>query len=65
MAVFHFAESLYTMPLIYIHSEKADSVITHLMQALVIMGKLVQIEVNNAPTYASNKMKQFFTYYNM
>ena len=44
-------------------SEKADSAVTHLLEVMAIMGIPVQIEADNAPAYASSKMKQFFAYY--
>ena len=46
-------------------SEKADSVITHLLEIMAIMGILAQINTDNDPAYASKKMKQFFAYYNI
>ncbi|KAL6092360.1 hypothetical protein STEG23_021666 [Scotinomys teguina] len=46
-------------------SEKADSVITHLLEVMAIMGIPVQIKTDNAPAYVSNKMRQFFAYYNI
>ncbi|KAL6031936.1 hypothetical protein STEG23_004786 [Scotinomys teguina] len=46
-------------------SEKADSVITHLLEVMAIMGIPVQIKTDNAPAYVSNKMRQFFVYYNI
>ncbi|KAL6044970.1 hypothetical protein STEG23_011887 [Scotinomys teguina] len=73
MDVFHFMEF---GRLMYVHhtidtysgfqwatpmsSEKADSVITHLLEVMAIMGIPVQIKTDNAPAYASNKMRQFF-----
>ena len=46
-------------------SEKADCVITHLLEVVAIMGMPIQIKTDNAPAYVSSKMKQFFTYYNI
>ena len=46
-----------------LNSEKADSVITHLLE--VIMGIPVQIKTDNAPAYVSSKMKHIFAYYNI
>ena len=46
-------------------SEKADSVITHLLEVMAIMGIPTQIKMDNGPAYISNKMKQFFEYYNI
>ncbi|KAL6091374.1 hypothetical protein STEG23_027112 [Scotinomys teguina] len=46
-------------------SEKADSVITHLLEVMAIMGIPAQIKTDNAPAYVSGKMKQFFAYYNI
>ncbi|KAL6033549.1 hypothetical protein STEG23_027423, partial [Scotinomys teguina] len=78
MDVFHFAEF---GKLKYVHhtidtysgfqwatalsSEKADSVITHLLEVMAIMGIPAQIKTDNAPAYVSGKMKQFFAYYNI
>ncbi|KAL6070467.1 hypothetical protein STEG23_006054, partial [Scotinomys teguina] len=78
MDVFHFAEF---GRLKYVHhtidtysgfqwatpmsSEKADSVIIHLLEVMAIMGIPVQIKTDNAPAYVSNKMRQFFAYYNI
>ncbi|KAL6035037.1 hypothetical protein STEG23_037457 [Scotinomys teguina] len=72
MDVFHFAEF---GKLKYVHhtidtysgfqwatalsSEKADSVITHLLEIMAIMGIPAQIKTDNAPAYVSGKMKQF------
>ncbi|KAL6083314.1 hypothetical protein STEG23_007305 [Scotinomys teguina] len=72
MDVFHFAEF---GKLKYVHhtidtysgfqwatalsSEKADSVITHLLEVMAIMGIPAQIKTDNAPAYVSGKMKQF------
>ena len=39
-------------------SEKADSVITHLLEVIAFMEIPVQIKTDNAPAYVSNKMKQ-------
>ena len=41
-------------------SEKADSVITHLLEVIAFMEIPVQIKTDNAPAYVSNKMKGFF-----
>ena len=41
-------------------SEKADSLITHLLEVMVIMDIPAQIKTDNSPTYVSKKMKQFF-----
>ena len=46
-------------------SEKADSVITHLLEVMAIMGIPMQIKTDNNPAYISDKMKQFFAYYNI
>ena len=46
-------------------SEKADSIATHLLEAMPIMGVQVQINTHNAPAYTSTKMKQDFAYYNI
>ena len=49
-------------------SEKADCVITimHLLEIMAIMGIPIHIITDDDPTdNASNKMKQFFTYYNI
>lgn len=39
-------------------SEKAGSVITHLLKVMAIMGISAQIQIDNAPAYVSSKMKQ-------
>ncbi|KAL1763545.1 translational activator of cytochrome c oxidase 1, partial [Sigmodon hispidus] len=44
---------------------KADSVITHLLEVMTIMGIPVQIKTDNAAAYESSKKKQFFAYYNI
>ena len=41
-------------------SEKADSVITHLLEVIAFMEIPVQIKTDNALAYVSNKMKGFF-----
>ena len=46
-------------------SEKADSVITHLLEVMAIMGIPAQIKTDNGPAYVSKKMKRFFAYYNI
>lgn len=46
-------------------SEKADSVITHLLEVMAIMGIPIQIKTDNGPAYISNKIKRFFEYYNI
>jgi hypothetical protein len=48
-------------------SEKVDSIITHSLKAMGIIGILAQIKTGNVPAdiYVSSKMKQFFTYYNI
>ena len=40
-------------------SEKADSVITHLIEVMAIMGIPAQIKTDNGPAYVSKKMKLF------
>ncbi|KAL6056195.1 hypothetical protein STEG23_009514, partial [Scotinomys teguina] len=39
--------------------EKTDSIITHLLEVVIIIGIHVQIKIDNPPTYVSSKMKQF------
>lgn len=47
-------------------SEKDDSVITHLLETIAIMGILIQIKTDNVPVYVSSKMKkQFFAHYSI
>ena len=41
-------------------SKKADSVITHLLEVMDIMGIPAQIKTDNDPAYISKKMKPFF-----
>ena len=73
MDMFHFAEF---GKLIYVHhtidtysgfqwatalsSEKADSVNTHLLEVMAIMGIPAQIKTDNGPAYVSKQMNQFF-----
>ena len=40
-------------------SEKADSVITHLLEVMAIIGIPSQIKTDNGPAHVSKKMKQF------
>ena len=40
--------------------EKADSVITHLLEVMAIIGIPAPIKSDNAPTYVSKKTKWFF-----
>lgn len=44
-------------------SEKADCVITYLLEIMAIMEIPSQIKTDDAPSYVSNKMKQFVIYY--
>lgn len=46
-------------------SEKADSVITNVLEIMAIMWIPIEIKIGNAPAYVSSKMKQFFAYYNI
>ena len=46
-------------------SEKADLVITHLLEVMAIMGIPAQIKTDNSPAYLSKNMKQIFVYYNI
>lgn len=46
-------------------SEKADFVIMHLLEVMAIIGIPIQIKMNNGLECVPNKMKQFFTYYNI
>ncbi|MEJ1274732.1 amelotin [Cricetulus griseus] len=48
-----------------LNSEKADSVITHLLEVMAVMDIPAQIKTDNAPAYVSTKMEQFFKYYNI
>ena len=41
-------------------SEKADSVITHLLEVMSMMEIPIQIRTDNCLVYISNKMKQAF-----
>ena len=60
---------MYTTPLIPTYScfqwafafslENADSVITHLLEVMAIMGITARIKTDNATAYVSKKMKQF------
>ena len=42
-----------------LNSEKADSVIKHLLEVMDIMGIPLQIKTDNAPVYVSSKVNQF------
>jgi hypothetical protein len=44
-------------------SEKDDSEIAHLLEIMTILEISLQIEVDDALTYASNRIQQFFRYY--
>ena len=46
-------------------SGKADFLITHLLQVMGIMAIPVQMKTDSASICISNKMKQFFAYYNI
>jgi hypothetical protein len=43
-----------------VSSEKTDSINTHLLEVIAIMGVLVQIKTENAAIYISSKLKRFF-----
>ena len=67
MDVFHFAEfgkHVLRVSLPF-SSQKADCVIILLSEIMAIMGIPAQIKTDSIPAYVSNKMKQFFTYYNI
>ena len=54
------------MPLKYALSfEKADCVITHLVEMMAILGISLQIETDNVPACVPNKMQQFFKCYDI
>lgn len=72
MDVFHFAEFgklKYVHHIIFTYSgcqwatafssEKADSVIAHLLKAIAIMKTPVQIKTDNVPAYITSKIKGF------
>jgi hypothetical protein len=44
---------------IALSSEKADSVIRHLLEVTAIMGIPVQTKIENAPTYVSGKLSNY------
>ena len=46
-------------------SEKANPLITYLLEIMAIMGIPAKIKTDNGPAYVSRKMKQFFAYYNI
>jgi uncharacterized membrane protein YobD (UPF0266 family) len=46
-------------------SENGNFVITYLLEAMSIMGILIQIKTGNAPVYVFNKRKLFFACYNI
>ncbi|ERE73959.1 putative Pol polyprotein [Cricetulus griseus] len=48
-----------------LNSEKADSVITNLLEVMAVMGIPAQMKIDNAPAYVFTKMEQFFKYYNI
>ena len=41
-------------------SEKADSVIIHLLEVMAIISIPAEIKTNNTPSYVSKKMEYFF-----
>ena len=41
-------------------SEKADSVIMHLLEVMATIGIPAQIKTHNGPAYVPKKMKQYF-----
>ena len=43
-------------------SEKANSIITHLLEVMAIVGIPAQIKTDNGLAYVSKKMKQFFCF---
>ena len=72
MDMFHFADfgklkfihySIYTYSgfqcATALSSEKADSVIMHLVEVMAIMGIPLQIKTDNAPAYVSSKWNNF------
>lgn len=76
MGMFPFSEfgkQMYVHPTIDTHSgfqlatsvssEKPDCVVTHSLEIMAIMVIQTQNKTDNAPTYVSSKMKQFFAYY--
>lgn len=44
-------------------SEKAGSLIAHLLEGMALMGIGVQTRTDIAPAYVSSKMQQFFPHY--
>ena len=46
-------------------SEKADSVITHLLFCFAIMGIPIELKTDNAPAYQSSKLSQFLEQYHI
>lgn len=46
-------------PVSALGSERDNSVITYLLEAMSIMGILIQIKTPNAPDYVSSKRKLF------
>ena len=46
-------------------SEKADSVITHLLFCFAIMGIPIKLKTDNAPAYQSSKLSQFLKQYHI
>jgi hypothetical protein len=48
-----------------LRSEKADSVITHLLEVMSIIEVPTQIKLGNDLVYICNKLKHFFEYYNI
>ena len=46
-------------------SEKADSVITHLLFCFAIMGIPIKLKTDNAPAYQSSKLSQFLEQYHI
>ena len=48
-----------------LHSEKADTVITHLLSSFAVMGLPIELKTDNAPAYQSAKLAHFLSQYHI
>lgn len=46
-------------------NKMVDSIITHLLETVAVMGIPAQIKTDNGPAYVSSKMQPFFAHYNI
>ena len=48
-----------------LHSEKADTVITHLLSCFAVIGLPIELKTDNAPAYQSAKLAHFLSQYHI